>query len=202
MKTGVLLMNLGSPAEPTVPAIRRWLRQFLHDHDVVDTTRWIWCPVLYGIILPLRPRKLVPLYSGIWTKDGSPIQVISREQRAALERKLGVPVALGMRYGEPSIESGLRALREAGVTHVVTLPMYPQYSGTTTGSSNKEVGAALARLRWTPKWTRIEDYHADPGYIRALAASVREHWAAHGRGDRLLISVHSIPQRYVDRGDP
>lgn len=201
-KSGVLLLNLGSPAAPTVPAIRRWLRQFLHDHAVVDTTRWIWCPVLYGIILPLRPKKLVPLYSRIWTPEGSPIAVITRQQREALQARLGVPVEIGMRYGEPSIEDGLRRLRGAGVTHLVTLPLYPQYSGTTTGSSHQETGAALARLGWTPKWSRIDDYHADAGYVAALAASVREHWAAHGRGDRLLISFHSIPQRYVARGDP
>jgi ferrochelatase len=199
---GLLLLNLGTPAAPTPPAIRRWLRQFLHDHAVVDTPRWIWCPVLYGIILPLRPRKLVPLYSRIWTAGGSPLLVNSRAQREALASALGLPVAEGMRYGEPSIESALARLRGAGVTGLVTLPLYPQYSGTTTGSSDTEVDAALARLGWTPRLLRVTDYHADPGYVAALAASVREHWARHGRGDRLLVSFHSIPQRYVDRGDP
>ena len=199
---GVLLLNLGSPGSPTAPAIRRWLRQFLHDHAVVDTTRWIWCPVLYGIILPLRPRKLVPLYARIWTAEGSPLLAITRAQRDALARELGMPVVEGMRYGEPSIESALARLRDAGVTELVTLPLYPQYSGTTTGSSDTEVDAALARLGWAPRLQRVPDYHADPGYVGALAASVREHWARHGRGERLLISFHSIPQRYVDRGDP
>ena len=202
MTAGVLLLNLGSPDSPTAPAIRRWLRQFLHDHAVVDITRWIWCPVLYGIILPLRPRKLVPLYSRIWTAEGSPLIVISRQQREALHARVGVPVAEGMRYGQPSIDDALKRLRDAGVTRLVVLPMYPQFSGTTTGSSFTELDAALARLGWQPELRKVEDYHADPGYIAALAQSVREHWAAHGRGDRLLVSFHSIPQRYVDRGDP
>ena len=200
--TGVLLLNLGSPDSPTPPAIRRWLRQFLHDRAVVDVSRWIWCPVLYGFILPFRPRKLVPLYQRIWTPEGSPLLAISRAQRAALEKSLGVPVAEGMRYGEPSIEAALRTLRDQGVERLVVLPLYPQFSYTTTGSSYTEFDAALARMDWSPRVERIDAYAVDPGYIAALAASVREHWAAHGRGDRLLMSFHSIPQRYVDRGDP
>lgn len=199
---GVLLLNLGSPASPTAPAIRRWLRQFLHDHHVVDTSRWIWCPILYGFILPFRPKKLVPLYARIWTAEGSPLHVISRQQREALASRLGVPVAEGMRYGEPSIETALARLRDAGVTNLVALPLYPQYSGTTTESSFAELDAVLARMGWAPRVSRIQDYHADPAYIATLAASVREHWARHGRAGKLLISFHSIPQRYVDRGDP
>ena len=199
---GVLLMNLGTPDAPTPEAIRRYLREFLSDKRVVDLPRILWNPILYGFILPLRPRKLTPQYAGIWRKDGSPLLAISREQRTALAAALNLPVAIAMRYGSPDAAAGLAELRVAGVDRVIALPLYPQYSRTTTASSFDSIEAALTQMNWQPELRRIEDYHADALYIAALAASVREHWAAHGRAQRLLMSFHGLPQRYITAGDP
>ena len=204
MKTGVLLCNLGTPAAPTPPAIRTWLSQFLHDYRVVDLTRWIWCPILHFVILPLRPRRLAHAYASIWTPEGSPLLKYSREQQRALQALLGeaTPVALGMRYGEPAIAAGLAQLVAQGAQRIVVLPLYPQYSRTTTASVEDAVQATLPTLQPQPQIVWVQDYHEHPGYIEALAASVREHWQRHGRGDHLLLSLHGIPQRYSDAGDP
>jgi ferrochelatase len=200
---GVLLVNLGTPDAPTAAAIRPYLREFLSDRRVVDLPRWLWAPILHGIILPLRPRKIAPLYARIWRDDGSPLLAITRELATALAGALApAPVVAAMRYGRPDVAAGLAGLRQAGVSRVVVLPLYPQYSTTTTASAFDALEDALAAAQWQPRIERIEDYHADAGYLEALAASVREHWAAHGRGDRLLVSFHGIPQRYVERGDP
>jgi ferrochelatase len=206
VKTGVLLLNLGTPDAPTPAAIRPWLREFLSDRRVVDLPRWLWLPVLYGAILPLRPRKLAPLYARIWRADGSPLLAITREQREALTAALAgngaPPVVEAMRYGRPSTAMALTRLREAGVGRIVVLPLYPQYSDTTTASALDAVNAALAAAAWQPELAVIRDYHADERYIAALATSVREHWAAQGRATHLLMSFHGIPERYVARGDP
>jgi protoporphyrin/coproporphyrin ferrochelatase len=205
--TGVLLVNLGTPAAPSAGAIRAFLREFLHDRRVVELSRWLWCPVLYLFILPFRPRRLVHAYRAIWTAEGSPLLAISRRQAAALERALGaggapVKVEAAMRYGEPSVARGLRALRAAGAARVLVLPLYPQYSATTTASVFDAVADALRRERALPALRFVMDYHDDAGYIAALADSVRRHWATHGRGDRLLLSFHGIPQQYARAGDP
>ncbi len=198
-----MLVNLGTPDAPTPQAIRPYLEEFLSDRRVVDLPRWLWLPVLHGVILPLRPRRIAPLYARIWRADGSPLLAITRELGRALAAALApAPVAVAMRYGRPDLASGLDELRRAGVTRVVALPLYPQYSGTTTASVFDGVDAALARSGWQPGLARVEDYHADPAYIGALADSVRAHWATHGRGEHLLMSFHGIPQRYADRGDP
>ncbi len=192
---GVLLVNLGTPEAPTAPAIRRFLRQFLSDRRVVQLPRLIWLPILYGFILPLRPNRLVHAYKKIWSAEGSPLLVISRKQSTALRAQLKMPVALGMCYGKPSIADALRELREQGVEKPVLLPLYPQFSHTTTSAATDQLpGDFGGRV--------IRDYHADAGYIAALAESVCEHWQSCGRGDHLLMSFHGIPQRYVDGGDP
>ena len=202
-KAGVLLVNLGTPEAPAPAAIRPWLREFLSDRRVVDLPRWVWLPLLYGVILPLRPRALAPMYARIWRPDGSPLLAITREPRAVRAAALpAVPVVEAMRYGRPTIRDSLAQLRDAGVGRIVVLPLYPQYSGTTTGSAFDGVDAALQALAWQPQQRRIEDYHADENYIAALAGSVREHWAARGRGEVLLMSFHGIPERYAARGDP
>ena len=195
MRHGVLLVNLGTPAAPTAEAIRPWLAEFLHDYRVVDLSRWIWCPILHGVILPLRPRKLAHAYASIWTAEGSPLLAITRQQGAALQKELGAdtPVAIGMRYGSPSIASGLEELKARGAEQINVLPLYPQYSRTTTASVQDVLPAGF---------TLIEDYHATPSYIAALAESVRDHWQTQGRGEHLLLSFHGIPQRYSDAGDP
>jgi protoporphyrin/coproporphyrin ferrochelatase len=201
-RAGILLVNLGTPAAPTAGAIRAFLREFLHDRRVVELTRWLWCPILYFFILPLRPRRLVHAYRSIWTAEGSPLLAITRRQAAALEPAIGVPVRAAMRYGAPSVAEGLRALRAEGTERVLVLPLYPQYSATTTASVFDAVADALRRERALPALRFVMDYHDDPGYIAALADSVRRHWAAHGRGDKLLLSFHGIPQQYSRSGDP
>jgi len=201
---GILLINLGTPDAPTPQAIRPWLREFLSDRRVVDLPRALWLPVLHGVILPLRPRRLAPLYARIWRPDGSPLLAITRALRQALAAELGgaAVVVEGMRYGQPALGTALAELQRAGVARVLVLPLYPQYSETTTASALDGVAAALRDLGWQPELRVVRDYHGDDGYIEALAQSVREHWAAHGRGEKLLLSFHGIPQRYADRGDP
>ena len=205
---GVLLINLGTPDAPTPAAIRPWLREFLSDRRVVDLPPALWWPILYGIILPLRPRALAPLYARIWRPDGSPLLAFTRAQRQALAAALAgsgadAPLVLeAMRYGQPGLAAALGEMQRAGVTRLAVLPMYPQYSATTTASALDGLTAARQALGWEPDLRVIEDYHTDAGYIDALAESVREHWAAHGQGERLLMSFHGIPVRYAERGDP
>lgn len=203
-KTGVLLVNLGTPDAPTAAAIRRYLREFLSDPRVVEIPRALWLPVLYGFILPFRPKKLVHAYNSVWSERGSPLMDVSQQQAVQLQALLGadVPVALGMTYGNPSIGSALADLKQKGVQRVVVLPLYPQYSGTTTAAVADAVFRALARERHIPELRTINDYHAHPSYIEALASSVRAYRQAHGASEHLLMSFHSIPQRYVDQGDP
>lgn len=202
-KNGVLLVNLGTPEAPTAAAVKSFLSQFLHDHRVVDMNRWLWCPLLHGIILPIRAPKVAKLYQSIWMEGGSPLLVYSQNQTVKLEEKLGIPVELGMTYGTPSILSGLQALQKRGVEQVIVLPLYPQYSGTTTGAVEDARDKALANPNLTSSisHTLINNYHDHPLYISALANKVRSHWQEYGQGDYLLCSYHGIPQRYADNGD-
>ena len=202
--TGVLLVNLGTPDAPTAGAIRRYLREFLSDPRVVELPRVLWLPILYGFILPFRPRKLAHAYASVWNAQGSPLLRISREQTEKLRAALGAatPVALGMSYGNPSLASALAELDAQGVERILLIPLYPQYSGTTTASVLEGVFRQLRQRRKLPELRTINDYHDHPGYIEALAQSVREHWRHSGRADHLLMSFHSIPQKYVDLGDP
>lgn len=199
-RIGVLLVNLGTPAEPTPSAIRRWLRAFLLDRRVVGLPRLIWWPILFGLILPFRPRKLVHAYQSIWTAEGSPLQVITQQQVAALQQQLGdnYCVRSAMTYGEPSIASSVQSLQADGAGKIVVLPLYPQYSDTTTASVFDQVSAAQA----TVEIIHVNNYHDDPAYIEALAESVRQHWQTQGRGEKLLLSLHGIPERNVELGDP
>ena len=205
---GVLMVNLGTPDAPTPQALRRYLRQFLSDPRVIELPRWKWLPILEGIVLRTRPRRVAKAYAEIWTEEGSPLMAISRKQQAALEEVLArrargrIRVALGMSYGNPSIESALAELREAGARRIILLPMYPQYSGSTTASVVDAVFAELSRWRWIPEFRMIQHYADDSAYIRALAASIREYRAEHGSGELLLFSFHGVPRRYLDNGDP
>ncbi len=203
-RIGVLLVNLGTPDAPTAPAIRRYLREFLSDRRVVEIPRVIWLPILYGYVLPTRPRRLQHAYQSIWTQDGSPLLAIGRQQCAALQERLGpqVPVALGMTYGNPSIAQALQELESRGARGILVLPLYPQYSATTTAAVLDAVMAHYRTQRWIPELRSIHGYHADDQYIQALAASVRAHWAERERGEHLLMSFHSIPKQYCDTGDP
>jgi ferrochelatase len=204
---GILLVNLGTPDAPTPAAVKRYLAEFLHDRRVVDLTRWLWCPILHGIILNTRPKKVAHAYASVWTEEGSPLMVISRQQQQALQAKLlelgnNLPVELAMTYGNPSMASGLDALMVKGVKEVIVLPLYPQYSATTTGAVFDQLARVFSKRPEFPALTFIRDYYRSPAYVSALAQSVREHWQEHGKGERLLMSFHGIPQRYADNGDP
>jgi len=203
-----LLVNLGTPDAPTASAVRRYLAQFLGDRRVVDTPRWLWWPILYGVILRLRPRRSARLYASIWTEQGSPLLVFSRALADALDRRLRdatadcAQVELAMCYGRPAIAPALERLADAGVRRLLVLPLYPQYSATSTGAVFDAVTSGLQRLRWPPELRFVNDYHDDAEYISALAENVQKYWREHGRPQRLLLSFHGIPQRYVRLGDP
>lgn len=189
---GVLLVNLGTPAAPTPEAVRTYLAEFLGDPRVVEIPRFVWLPILYGLILRKRPAESAAKYAKVWTAEGSPLMVHTRRQAALVGAALPeVKVAFAMRYGEPSIGSGLAALNGCG--EILVVPMYPQFARSTTESIRDVL----------PQGTRmLEDFHDHPAYIAALAALVREDWAAHGRPEVLLMSFHGLPQRSIDRGDP
>ncbi|MET5911759.1 ferrochelatase [Klebsiella pneumoniae] len=201
-KTGILLANLGTPDAPTPGAAKRYLRQFLSDKRVVDTSRLLWWPLLRGVILPIRSPRVAKLYQSVWMEEGSPLMVYSRRQQQALAARLpDTPVALGMSYGSPSLASAVDDLLAQGVEHIVVLPLYPQYSCSTVAAVWDELARILAKKRAIPGISFIRDYAEHPDYIHALAASVRASFAVHGEPDLLLLSYHGIPQRYANQGD-
>lgn len=200
-KQGVLLVNLGTPDEATAPAVKRFLSQFLHDKRVVDMTRWLWCPILHGVILPIRAPKVAKLYQSVWMEEGSPLMVYSKRQANKLARKIELPVEVGMTYGNPSLQSGLEALLLQGVEDVIVLPLYPQYSGTTSAAVSDGLTKAFKNMPVMPGYRFVRDYYQHPMYIKALAQSVRRSWEKNGKGDYLLCSYHGIPKRYADNGD-
>ena len=201
-KTGILLANLGTPDAPTPGAVKRYLRQFLSDKRVVDTSRLLWWPLLRGVILPIRSPRVAKLYQSVWMEEGSPLMVYSRRQQQALAARLpDTPVALGMSYGSPSLASAVDDLLAQGVEHIVVLPLYPQYSCSTVAAVWDELARILAKKRAIPGISFIRDYAEHPDYIHALAASVRASFAVHGEPDLLLLSYHGIPQRYANQGD-
>jgi ferrochelatase len=205
---GVLLTNVGSPAAPTSAALRRYLAEFLSDRRIIDWPRWLWLPVLHGIILNTRPRRSARLYARVWTADGSPQLMTLRKQTEGVRARLQalmlepVPVVGALRYGEPSIAAGLRALRTVGARRILVVPLFPQYSATTTASALDAVFDELRRWPEIPELRTVRQYHQHPAYAAALAASVRRAWADRGQPDRLLISFHGIPERYARAGDP
>ena len=205
---GVLVANLGTPDAPTPEAVKRFLAEFLSDRRVVDLPRALWLPVLYGVILRIRPQRSARAYREIWTESGSPLLVNTLAIAGALERRLTsllsapVPVATGMTYRNPSIAAALEELRARDVQRLLVLPLYPQYSATTTAPVFDRVEVALARLDWRPAVLSIDHYHADAGYIAALVESLAGRIADFGAGAHLLFSFHGLPQRYVDAGDP
>jgi len=208
---GVLLVNLGTPDAPTPKAIRKYLFEFLSDRRVIETPKFIWWPILLGIILPLRPRILRHSYELMWQAGGgdSPLRNITEQQKTALHQRLGQEdndanfhVEYGMTYGKPSIQSALDRLPLDRLDKLIVLPLFPQYSATSSAACFDVLAKALQQCRNIPSLVFLKDYHDDSNYIAALAQSVRHHWQVQGRQARLLFSFHGIPQAYVDKGDP
>jgi ferrochelatase len=197
--TALILANLGTPAAPTAPAVAAYLDEFLSDPRVVQLPRWLWRPLLRRVILPRRSPVVAEKYAEIWLPGGSPLAVHTRALAQAVQQRLpDWRVEHAMRYGAPSLADALQRLCMDGVRRVRVLPLYPQYSTTTTAS----VADAVAAHGSCMQVELLHDYHADAGWAAAVAASIRAHWDAHGRGECLLLSFHGIPQRLVDRGDP
>ena len=205
--TAVLLCNLGTPDAPTPAALRRYLAEFLSDHRVVEIPKIIWWFILHGIILRLRPAKSAAKYASIWTADGSPLRVWTEKQAKLLQGWLGqrghrVSVRYAMRYGNPSIASQLDALKAEGVTRILILPAYPQYSGSTTASVFDAVYHWAAQVRAIPELRFVNQYHDDAGYTSALAARIKAYWRNHDRPEQLVMSFHGVPERTLRLGDP
>ncbi len=206
-RTAVLLCNLGTPDEPTAPAVRRYLAQFLGDHRVVEIPKLLWMPILHGIILRTRPAKSAAKYASIWTPEGSPLAHWTAKQATLLRGWLGeaghaVLVRHAMRYGNPSIASQLDALKAEGATRILIVPLYPQYSATTTASVFDAVYTWAAATRNVPELRFVNHYHDAPGYIDALARTIETHWKQHGQPDQLVMSFHGVPERTLHLGDP
>jgi protoporphyrin/coproporphyrin ferrochelatase len=205
--TAVLYCNLGTPEAPTATALRPYLAQFLADRRVVEISPWLWLPVLYGVILPLRSAKSAAKYASIWTPEGSPLKVWTERQAKLLQGWLGehghqVKVRYAMRYGNPSIASQLDALKAEGATRILVVPAYPQYSATSTASVIDAVASWSAQVRNLPELRFVNRYHDDRGYIDALARRIERHWRENGRGDHLVMSFHGVPERTLHLGDP
>lgn len=207
-KIGILVTNLGTPEAATPNAVRHYLAEFLSDPRVVEFPRLLWKIVLHGIILRIRPNKVAHAYQTVWTPEGSPLLVISRKQASALAQEFStrhpdkIVVELAMRYGSPSISHALRKLHAAQIDRLLILPLYPQYSATTTASTFDAISHELNTWRFIPELRMITSYHDFPAYINALANSIETYWSQHGKPHRLLISFHGIPKRYLMNGDP
>lgn len=204
---GVLLVNLGTPDAPTSSAIRRYLGEFLWDKRVVDIPRPVWWLILNGIILRVRPKKVAEAYKSVWTEDGSPLLAIAKKQQKAIAENLAaeygmeIPVALGMTYGNPSIKSALDQLKQQ-TERVLVLPMFPQYSSSTTAAVFDAVAKVMKKEQRLPELRFIQQYHLHEQYIAALSKSVKEYRQQHGAGDKLLMSFHGVPERFDKQGDP
>lgn len=205
---GVLIANIGTPEAPDPGPVREYLREFLSDQRIVNYPRWLWLPMLYTIILRIRPPRSARLYRSIWMDEGSPLKVYMERIATKLGTQLStvsenrVVIEVGMRYGKPSIATALHRLRSAGVRKIVVFPLYPQYSGTTTGTTFDAVFGALQEWSHVPDLEFISDYHDHPAHLNALEQRVRSIWQDQKPPDKLLISFHGIPQRYAHNGDP
>ena len=204
-RIGVLLMNLGTPDAPETGPVRRYLKQFLSDRRVVEIPPFVWQPILRMFVLTTRPAKSAHAYQQIWTDEGSPLSVVTRDQAAAVQAHFGdqVLVDWAMRYGNPSIEDRLAAMKAAGCDRILIAPLYPQYSGATTGTGFDEVARVLGKMRWQPALRTLPAYHDDPAYIAALKTSVEEGLKALPfEPESILASFHSMPERTLHLGDP
>ena len=207
-RVGVLLTNLGTPEAPTAKALRPYLKQFLWDPRVVEVPRPLWWLILNGIILRVRPKRSAAAYAEVWTDEGSPLLTHSLNQAKALQCALAesygdqVIVDVAMRYGQPSIASVIDKMLSAGVRKLIVLPLYPQYSAATTGSTFDAIADEFKQRRWLPDFRFISHYHDHSGFIHAITNRIKAHWAEHGRTDKLLFSYHGMPQKYLENGDP
>ena len=207
-KTGILLVNLGTPDAPTPQAVRTYLKEFLSDPRVVEIPRAVWWPILNGIILNTRPKKSAAKYAAIWMKEGSPLRVHTEKQTVLLQgylsqrTKAPLVVDYAMRYGNPSIPSVLRKLKEQNCQRILVVPMYPQYAASTTATVNDVVFGELQQMRNTPALRTIKHFHDRPGYIKALANNINDYWMKNGRPEKLLMSFHGLPQYTLEKGDP
>lgn len=207
-RLGVLVTNLGTPDAPTTSALRRYLAEFLWDPRVVEVPRPLWWLILHGIILRIRPSRSAKAYKSVWQPEGSPLLVHTANQcegiRAALQQKYGDNLVVGfaMRYGNPSISSVLDQMQSQGVRQLLVLPLYPQYSASTSASTFDAITADFSKRRWLPDFRFISHYHDFPPYIEAMASHIEEHWHRNGRKDKLILSYHGVPRKYLERGDP
>jgi ferrochelatase len=203
-KIGILISNLGTPRSTSTKDLRSYLNQFLMDKRVVDLPRMIWLPILKLIILNIRPRKSAKLYKSIWTKDGSPLMVFSKNIVKKLSNSLDTKftVALGMRYGTPSLEEALNSLRKQKISNILILPLYPQAGSPTTSSTFDTIAQYLKKISWMPNLTFVSGYHDYPNYINSLAKSINASFQKNGKPDKLIFSFHGMPKRYLDNGDP
>jgi ferrochelatase len=206
-KTGILVINLGTPDAPTPKAVRRYLAEFLWDPYIVQIPRPLWWLVLHGIILRLRPPKTAKLYQKIWSTRGSPLLSYSQDLVQSIQnqfQKMGedYPIVLGMRYGNPAIQDALELLQKKDVERIVVLPLYPQYSMPTTGSTLAQLTRSLKNLSWQPQVAFINNYHNEPLYICAISDSVKKQWQQQEPGELLIFSFHGLPEKYNARGDP
>lgn len=207
-KIGVVITNLGTPEAPTKQALKPYLREFLSDPRVVEVPRLIWWFVLNGVILNIRPKRSAEAYSTVWSEQGSPLMVHTRNQAEALAEKCkqafgdDVIVDFAMRYGQPSVASVIEKMQQRGVRKLLVLPLYPQYCASTTGSTFDAIGHHFQQTRWLPDFRFITHYHDNPEFIQVVADKIKKHWQEHGKADKLLFSYHGIPKRYLLNGDP
>lgn len=207
-KVGVLITNLGTPDAPTPSALRRYLGQFLSDPRVVEIPRLVWLIILHGIILRLRPARSAKAYASIWTDEGSPLAVHTQAQATKLQAKLqaqhgsNLVVDYAMRYGSPSLSSAIDRLCHQGARKLLVMPLYPQYSGSTSASTFDELARDFNTRRWIPELRFVTQYHTHPEYIKALVNSIKAHWKTHGQAEKLVLSYHGVPLFYLHKGDP
>lgn len=205
MKQGLILCNLGTPSSPTAKGVRQFLAPFLGDQRVVELPKFLWYPILYGIILPIRSKRVAHAYQQIWWEGGSPLKVITERQCEKLNAefsKADLRVSYALTYSEPLLAEVLDSMRDEGIDKILILPLYPQYSATTTASIYDQLAKYVKRKRNLPALQIIRDYHDHPLYIEALAKSVRKHRPVSDSARHLLLSFHGIPAVNVKKGDP
>lgn len=207
-RTGVLLINLGTPDAPTAQALHPYLKEFLSNPRVIEVPKLIWWPILHGLILPFRPRKSAEKYAKIWMPEGSPLKVHTERQtkllREELQTRLQNPpmVEYAMNIGKPSVATVMKKMQEQGCERILVIPLFPQYAASSTAAAMDNVFAVLKHVRNQPSIRTVKQYHDHPGYIAALAQNVRDYWALHGQPDKLIISFHGTPRASLDKGDP